>query len=344
MSSTTTTTKPAPPPQPSSSVLLLSPKNHVLLLHRVKRSSNFPSAHVFPGGNLDPFHDGHIPTGSERHRDGQAYRCAAVRETFEESGILLAGRRSGGGSFQVGETERLDGRRNVHQRRVRFGTWVDDKGGRMDTEGLLPFTRWVTPGLSATTTKRFSTQMYVYFLPLSSGMNRGGEGVAGSTQETVVPNPTDDGGIEHTSARFLPAAEWLRLARRGDIILFPPQFVLLVLAARFLPQPAAGQEFTGEELERQRESLREFVRTSGWADKVICPMWVANWGDGRRVLSLHDPGEEELRREGLRGESEMVVLARFVKEGPRELEVRSREEVERELGKRLDGADRRQKL
>ena len=39
-------------PRPSASVLLVSPNNQVLLLQRVKQSSSFASAHVFPGGKI----------------------------------------------------------------------------------------------------------------------------------------------------------------------------------------------------------------------------------------------------------------------------------------------------
>ena len=44
--------KAAAVPRPSSSVLLVSPNNQVLLLQRVKQSSSFASAHVFPGGKI----------------------------------------------------------------------------------------------------------------------------------------------------------------------------------------------------------------------------------------------------------------------------------------------------
>ena len=75
------------------------------------------------------------------HRDGPAYRLAAVRETFEESGILLArGKGRGGSGESKGEGQLLDvskevkevGRREVHSHRVRFGEWLDGIGGVAD--------------------------------------------------------------------------------------------------------------------------------------------------------------------------------------------------------------------
>ena len=120
---------------PSASVLLLSPTNKVLLLHRVRTSSAFPSAHVFPGGNLSSFHEGPIPDvdSPSRHVDGDAYRLAAVRETFEESGILLARRREGDrGSLNMPSEVMEDGRKKVHSEQVKFQEWVASLDGTPD--------------------------------------------------------------------------------------------------------------------------------------------------------------------------------------------------------------------
>lgn len=122
-----------PEPRPSSSVLLLSPTNEVLLLHRVKTSSAFPSAHVFPGGNLDPFHDGEVPAPDApgRHQDGPAYRLGAVRECFEETGILLA--KKGGALLDLPAAQRDEMRKRVHANEVNFAEWVASLGGVPDT-------------------------------------------------------------------------------------------------------------------------------------------------------------------------------------------------------------------
>ena len=119
----------------------------------MQTSTSFASAHVFPGGNLSGFHDGGDLASLESdvegiaHRDGPAYRLAAVRETFEESGILLARGKSLGGDGESkggdggkGEGQLLDvseevkevGRREVHSNRVRFGEWLSGVGGVAD--------------------------------------------------------------------------------------------------------------------------------------------------------------------------------------------------------------------
>lgn len=118
----------------SQSVILISPQNQVLLLHRVKTSSSFPSAHVFPGGNVSVMHDGELPLPEDplRHQDIEQYRLAAIRETFEESGILLAKNNGFGRLIEVSEEERIEGRRLVHSGEVEFKKWLSGKGGRAD--------------------------------------------------------------------------------------------------------------------------------------------------------------------------------------------------------------------
>lgn len=119
------------------SILLLSPTNQVLLLHRVHTSSSFASAHVFPGGNLSSFHESPLPASDspEIHQDGLAYRLAAIRETFEESGILLArkpGQSQDQGLLQVPSAVLEAGRKQVHGNQVRFAEWLKSLGGEPD--------------------------------------------------------------------------------------------------------------------------------------------------------------------------------------------------------------------
>lgn len=122
----------------SSSVLLISPENHILLLRRVQTSSSFASAHVFPGGNISPFHDGDppAPEDASRHHDSEVYRMAAVRETFEESGILLA-RTKDGRLLEVDEEERVKVRKLVHGDKIKFEDWLEEKDARADLGKFL---------------------------------------------------------------------------------------------------------------------------------------------------------------------------------------------------------------
>lgn len=100
----------------------------------MQTSTAFASAHVFPGGNLSDFHEGELPPleSPEAHRDSEAYRLAAVRETFEESGILLARSQEGGRLLDVSEQVREAGRKEVHANRVKFAKWLGSVGGVPD--------------------------------------------------------------------------------------------------------------------------------------------------------------------------------------------------------------------
>ncbi|CAN9202951.1 unnamed protein product [Alternaria alternata] len=354
-------------PRPSASVLLISPTNQILLLHRVKKASSFASAHVFPGGALSKTHDGTIPDVNDpgRHQDGPAYRMAAVRETFEECGILLAKSKKTGKLFtEISDEEREKGRRDVHSGTVKFGDLLEKWGAVPDTEALIPFMRWVTP---SNVPKRFSTQMYIYFLPLGSvsptkhaapASTPPGSGLE-EEDEIVIPNPTHDGGIEHTAARFLPPNKWIDLARQNRIILFPPQFFLTLLLSPYLAATVTSPSSPTpsiSELQLEREKCLDFLRKPrmyegkpevSFAEACISPIVLGKGQYGEKgqdgvggvdkdtaVLVLDRPGKEVEEQEGgkgRRGLREWVVTTRFKGEGPRDVDVRRREDV---LGKK----------
>ncbi|KAF4156862.1 hypothetical protein CNMCM6936_002342 [Aspergillus lentulus] len=315
-------------PRPSSSVILISPKNEVLLLHRVKTSTSFASAHVFPGGNLSA-EDGECPAVEDpkRHEDAPWYRNAAVRELFEESGILLARDKNTGVMLAVPEAEREKGRRTIHQHEVTFAEWLKKQNPAAvpDIEPLIPFTRWITP---TNVPKRYSTQMYLYFLPLpvetdQSVLNE----IPAEGEREEIQVPTSDGGVEITEAMFLPAAEWLRKAQSGEIIMFPPQFLLLHLVSQFLdkePRTTASLE----ELRNRRAELMEFAHSGSppWTEKCISPKMLKMSSDGRTVLALDHPGPE-LEGTNRAGEPDRVVYVQFKQGAARKLDVRWKKDV-----------------
>jgi hypothetical protein len=217
-------------------------------------------------------------------------------------------------------------------------------------ENLIPFTRWITPHGPP---KRFTTQMYLYMLPLSSASLPTTNSLL-QKRESIIPAPSHDGGLEHTAATFDDARTWLERARRGEIILFPPQFYLLHLVSQFLhPLPtttASSEPTTAQAYQTQRSALLSFlskVPTSQhrdkqgtcdipWSEKVISPSALfVRQRDGRIVLGLDKPGPE-LRGSPRGGDWDRVVLVRFEKGGPRDVEVRWRDEVVKE--EREDGA------
>ncbi|KAL8916396.1 MAG: hypothetical protein Q9208_008543 [Pyrenodesmia sp. 3 TL-2023] len=297
-----TSPRPSKPPaiaSPSASILLISPSNEILLLRRVKKSSAFALAHVFPGGHIDG-EDGPLPPqGDVRlHEDSPTYRMGAVRECFEESGILLArSRETPLTLLQLSDEERDSGRQAIHSKKIAFQDWVRSQGGIPDVDCLYPFTRWLTP---ANIPKRYSTQMYLYLLPL-----------AHRDVPQTLHLPTSDGGIEHTEAEFLSAEEWLSRAQADSIILFPPQFFLLSLVADFLKVAGAKGALTTEALQSQRNALLEFVKTGNppWGEKCISP-WPIKKEGKRLIMGLDDPGPE-LEGTHRKGDSERVIWAQF---------------------------------
>ncbi|KAJ5996964.1 hypothetical protein N7522_008624 [Penicillium canescens] len=315
-------------PRPSSSVLLVSSKNEILLLHRVQTSSSFASAHVFPGGNLSS-QDGPCPPPEDlaRHDDSPSYRHAAIRELFEESGILLAVDRTSGKMLAVDEPTREAGRRLIHQNKVTFEEWLKQQNANAepDLDQLIPFTRWVTP---TNVPKRYTTQMYLYFLPLPVNVDKkllAELPAEGERDELEIP--TSDGGIEVTEAQFLPASEWISLAQKAEIILFPPQFLLLHLVSGFLDkEPRVDASL--EDMENRRQALVEFVHSGSppWTQKCISPKMMQMTSDGRAVLALDEPGPE-LKGSDKRGESDRVVLVRFKKGSAREVAIGWKKEI-----------------
>ncbi|KAH8693792.1 putative NUDIX family hydrolase [Talaromyces proteolyticus] len=317
--------------RPSSSVVLISPENKVLLLHRVKTSTSFASAHVFPGGNISSEQDGECPPVEDitRHDDAINYRRAAIRELFEESGILLAKDRVSGELVHINDAEKERGRKDIHNNKIVFSEWLhgQNTAAEPDTAGLIPFTRWITP---PNLPKRFTTQMYLYFLPLVEQSENAHGLPKGGLQEVQVP--TSDGGIEINEARFLRASSWLEKARSGEIILYPPQFMLLSLVSQFLDQD--GNDSTSKTLQRRRAQLVEFVHSGSpaWTDKCISPRSMKLLDDNRAVLTLDHPGPE-LHGSNRKGESDRVILVKFGKEGPRKVEVRWKKDILRENSK-----------
>ena len=88
-----------------------------------------------------------------------------------------------------------------------------------------------------------------------------------------------------------------------------------------------------EELQAQRSAVFDFLKGDGdgkgvkWADKVISPTSIMmRKSDSRGVLALDKPGPE-LAASGRRGDEARVVLVKFGKEGPRDVEVRLKKDV-----------------
>jgi recombination protein RecT len=136
-------------PRPSSTVLLLREGEpwELLLVHRPGGADFAPGAYVFPGGTV---HDDDRTFGDE-------LRAAAVRELFEEAGILLA--RRGGRFARNADCERL---RRLTTRGIPFDRALGELGLAPAFDRLVAFARWVTPALLR---RRFDARFYMARLP-----------------------------------------------------------------------------------------------------------------------------------------------------------------------------------
>lgn len=285
------------------------------------------------------------------HRDSLPYRLAALRETFEESGILLARPASpsrNDNALLSLDTKAADvARKAIHNDQLKFTSWVTDElQGQLCTDDLVPFTRWVTPAWSKG--KRFTTQMYLFFMPAASSSSSP-PSFKPSGDVDVVQTPTSDGGIEHTAATFAPASEWLRRQAAGEILLFPPQCFLLTMVARAFEGVRQVSSGGAGGVQAERRALLDFVslghRPSSqgeeamlqhptasipWTEKAMSPQILfTRKSDGRLVLGLDKPGYE-LEGSGRGGDFGRVVLVNFGKQGPRNVEVRNRKDILRE--------------
>lgn len=86
---------------------------------------------VFPGGNFDKTQD-------------DSLGITAIRETFEESGLLLANSYSEPPTL-LSDSSLDEARSNIHTRKQDFKTFLADHHLNADINILLPFTQWITP-------------------------------------------------------------------------------------------------------------------------------------------------------------------------------------------------------
>ncbi len=137
----------------------------VLMLRRSPDTIFVPGAHVFPGGAVEPAdHEPHpladpVPdsdAASERlglDAGGLAFWVAAVRETFEEAGLL----------FADGPVERAEAHRDaVDAGRRSLAQVCEDEGLRLRLGDFRYFGHWITPPGGP---RRYTTRFFVAPLP-----------------------------------------------------------------------------------------------------------------------------------------------------------------------------------
>ncbi|MDD1534292.1 MULTISPECIES: NUDIX hydrolase [unclassified Bradyrhizobium] len=135
--------------------------------HQIEFNSG---ALVFPGGSVDAG-DKEIVACTDLYSGGEGlseidrgFRIAAIRETFEESGILLARSRDTGAPIDAGRAGEIADKHRValNEHKVSFLNILADNNLQLALDTLVPYAHWITPeGMP----KRFDTWFFLAAAP-----------------------------------------------------------------------------------------------------------------------------------------------------------------------------------
>ena len=219
----------ATPARAAASLLLLRDGAAGLEVFHVHRAGTMAfSAHAtaFPGGRVDPSDDALPVPGADlaawarrlgledrpvetQPEDDPArvaarFLAAVVRETFEETGVLLA-RAADGGPVPPEAAAALAGRReDVEAHAADLGALLAEHGLAADVSGLRAWQRWITP---LSVPRRYDTAFFLVAVP------------AGQDPDRLTTEAT-----EHGWAR---PADLITAFQAGDVNLMAPQWAQL---------------------------------------------------------------------------------------------------------------------
>lgn len=177
----------------------------VLLMRRHGRSGFVPGAWVFPGGRVDPA-DSAPPlyqriTGlpSEPVPES-AFWTAALREVFEETGVLLARDADGGWAPDTASDSSMEAHRSgLMADEVTLMDVLEERGLTLDAEVMVHVAHWVTPVVES---RRYDTHFFAAALP---------------SDRIATPDPR-----EMTEAAWLTPHDALERFERGEMpMVFP---------------------------------------------------------------------------------------------------------------------------
>ena len=225
-------------PRDAASVLLLRPAAagpapppgiEVYMLRRARSMAFAAGVFAFPGGSVDPRDSEDMAwAGPDPQEWGQALDvpaalaralvCAAVRETFEESGVVLAGPDA---SSVVADTSGPDweaDRQGLLDHSLSLAGLLRRRGLVLRSDLLRPWARWITPAVE---TRRYDTWFFIAAIP------------PGQRTRHV-------GGEADQVAWWQPDAV-IRAARQRELRLMPPTAVCLAQLGAFGQVDAALQ-------------------------------------------------------------------------------------------------------
>ncbi|HYU86631.1 MAG TPA: NUDIX hydrolase [Kribbellaceae bacterium] len=219
----------APEPRPAATVILLrDPGPQVYLLRRTASMAFAAGMTVFPGGRVDPSDSAVADawTGPSPEEFGTrlgctpelavAYVAAAVRETFEESGVLLAGPSA---DSVVADTTGADweaDRVALEDRSLSFADFLHGRGLVLRADLLGPWAHWITPEFEP---RRYDTRFFLAALP--SGQK------------------TRDVSGESDQVAWVPPGEAVRQVDAGELDMLPPTYLSCAELASYTSVAAA---------------------------------------------------------------------------------------------------------
>jgi 8-oxo-dGTP pyrophosphatase MutT (NUDIX family) len=204
---------------------------------------------VFPGGRVDAadqdvadsWCDGIAHAIAQlpdmKREDAAAYHVAAVRELFEEAGVLLARSANGQTVSLAGADDHarfLKYRHDVHDGHATLRAIVEREGLRLALDALLLFAHWVTPPID---TRQFDTRFFMTRVP---------------PDQTPAHDET-----ETTQSMWATPADAIALALPGDIVLPPPTWTSLRELEPFRSVDAALAWARGRRVERRQPKVVE---------------------------------------------------------------------------------------
>src|SRR5215469_7886297 len=147
----------------------------VLMLRRTAAMKFAPGAYVFPGGAVDEADFSadiawHGPSPADfgarlgcSAELARALVCAAVRETFEEAGVLLAGQSTPDGAVAApAGSSWEDDRMALTAGTLTLSGLLTQRDLALRADLLVPWTRWITPEAEP---RRFDTWFFAAALP-----------------------------------------------------------------------------------------------------------------------------------------------------------------------------------
>lgn len=200
---------PVPPRDAATIVLareLREPGFEVLLLRRPPTARFAAGAYVFPGGKIDESDadEEFEPRMPQTGRDAEPEALlAALRELFEETGLLLADR-----FLEIGALERERSRLLAGE--ATFGDVAREHDLSFRSTHVCYFARWITP---ARFSRRYDTRFFLAELP--------------PDRRHFTPQLTDE-IVDHM---WVTPAQAVRLFRNGRLpMLFPTRVTLQALS------------------------------------------------------------------------------------------------------------------